>query len=777
MQKHYDPLAAYQKFTLVESAMIWLARPQVKWSVLFIGLIFAAVSLLYGQGLHYPLVFDDVPFFTETNLHNYGTSLFHFNLRWFSYATFGWTYEVFGMDIPALRWGNILLHGLTSSLLFMFFLRVITLATIHNPQSVIRNPQSAETLTAFLLALVFAMHPVAVYGVAYLVERSIIMATLFSVATLLCYLEGISREHGTRWFVATLVFYFLAVFSKEHSIMLPAVALLLSVWYGASMRDIVRRTWGVYLGFALIGIFILLRTKGVLGAPYEIYAQAMLAQMSGNNGGVMPEHVYLYSVISQAYLFFKYFLLWLAPNPGWLAIDLRQFFPDRIFVWPELAGFIAFLIYPLVAFYWLRKGGQRGLIGFALLTPWLLFFTELASVRLQEPFVLYRSYLWFATFPLLIVGLMGMLDSRIKQIAIFALCIVFATIAWARINTFADPVTLWSDAVDKNTDTRLIGAERPYNNRGYALMQARHLSEAEADFIRAIKINPNAEQANFNLGVIRMLQGHSDEAFNLYDKAISIRANYRDPYLNRGYLNFQLGRIAQSITDYTRAIGIQPDFPDGYINRGLSYAAQGQYDKALADLNYAIHLAPNNAQAWLNRGVVYAQQRQTELAYSDMNNAIKLAPQLAAAYYNRGHLSLMLGQRAEAARDLQFALKLNPNYPEALFQLATLEIYATHYEQALVLLNQAVQLQPRVASLYVTRGAVQAALAHNEAALQDYEHAVQLAPDNAKAQLSKGMLLIGLNRRKEAMPALQIVCRLNQDAACAKARQLMASGG
>ncbi|HAN57220.1 MAG TPA: hypothetical protein DCQ77_13980, partial [Betaproteobacteria bacterium] len=86
-------------------------------------------------------------------------------------------------------------------------------------------------------------------------------------------------------------------------------------------------------------------------------------------------------------------------------------------------------------------------------------------------------------------------------------------------------------------------------------------------------------------------------------------------------------------------------------------------------------------------------------------------------------------------------------------------------------------LQPRVASLYVTRGAVQAALAHNEAALQDYEHAVQLAPDNAKAQLSKGMLLIGLNRRKEAMPALQIVCRLNQDAACAKARQLMASGG
>jgi tetratricopeptide (TPR) repeat protein len=620
------------------------------------------------------------------------------------------------------------------------------------------------------------MHPVAVYGVAYLVERSIIMATLFGVASLLCYLEGITREHGKRWLVAAVGCYFLAVFSKEHSVMLPAVALLLSVWHGANLRDIVRRTWGAYLGFAVVGIFIVLRTKGVLGAPYEIYAQAMLAQMSESNGGIMPEHVYLYSVMSQGYLFFKYLLLWLIPNPDWLAIDLRQHFPEQIFVWPELAGFIAFLIYPMVAFYWLRKGGQRGLIGLALLAPWLLFFTELATVRLQEPFVLYRSYLWFATLPLLLVGVFGVFDSRIKQIAVFALCIVLAAIAWARIHTFSDPVLLWTDAVNKNTDTRLIGAERPYNNRGYALMQAQHLVEAETDFMRAIKINPNAEQANFNLGVIRMLQGRNDEAFGLYDKAIAIRANYRDPYLNRGYLNYQLGRIPQSIADYDRAIALNPAFADGYINRGLSYAALGQSDKALADLNHALSLAPDNAQAWLNRGIVYAQQRQPQLAMADMNNAIKLAPQLAVAYYNRGHLSLMLGKRDEAETDLKTALTLNPNYPEALAQLATLEIYAVHYEQALALLNQAIRLQPMAASLYVTRGAVQAGLTHNDAALLDYERAIQLAPNNLKAQLSKGMLLVGLGRRSEALPALQAVCKLDQAAACAKARLLMAGG-
>jgi tetratricopeptide (TPR) repeat protein len=729
--------------------------------------LFIAVSVLYGQGVNYPFVFDDVPFFTEANLHQYGSSMFHFDLRWLAYASLGWTYALFGMDIAALRWGNILLHGITASLLFVFFQRVMSLAKLDT---------QAASLSAFLLALIFAVHPVAVYGVAYLVERSIIMATLFSVATLWCYLEGISREQGKGWLVAAVVCYFLAVFSKEHSVMLPAVAVLLSIWQGASIRDIVRRYWAVYVGFALVGAFIVLRSKGVLGAPYEIYAQAMLAQMSESRGGVMPEHVYALSVISQAYLYFKYLLVWLIPAPNWLAIDLRQHFPTQVLSFPEIAGFAAFLIYPIIAFHWLRKGGQRGLIGFALLAPWLLFFTELATVRLQEPFVLYRSYLWFSTLPLLIVGVLGVLDTRAKQLGVVILCAVFAALAWGRINTFESAIKLWTDAVAKDTDTSRIGAERPYNNLGYAYMQAHKMTEAENSLMQALRINPKAEDVNFNMGVIRMLQGRSDEAFNYYDQAIAERDNYRDPILNRGYLKFQLGRVADSIVDYDRAIALVPNAADGYLNRSLSYAALGQLDKAMADINLAIQLAPSNAQAYINRGVIYAQQRQFTQAQADMNYAVQLAPGSAEAYYNRGYLALIQGDRDAAGRDLQMALQLNPNYPEALTQLATLQIYATHYEQALDLLNHAVSLQPNAAPLYIVRGAVQSALTHNDAALADYQRAVQLAPNNVKAQLSKGMLLVGLNRRAEAMPALQAVCQLDQGAACAKARQLMANG-
>ncbi|ARU30560.1 hypothetical protein CAP31_01940 [Sulfuriferula sp. AH1] len=769
MQDHYDPLAAYQTTSPVESAFAWLGKPQVRLGILSILLLCGAVALLYGHSLHYPFVFDDRPFFTEINLRHYGESLFHFDLRWFAYASFGWTYQLFGMDIPALRWGNILLHGLTAGVLFVFFARLLQLT------SVAADSKSAG-YTAFLLALAFAVHPVAVYGVAYLVERSIIMATLFGIASLLCYLEGISRERGKAWLGTAVAFYFLAVFSKEHSVMLPAVAALISLLLRTPLRDIARKTWGAYLGYAAVGIFIVLRTKGVLGSPYEIYAQSMLAQMSENNGGVMPEHVYLYSVISQSYLFFKYLLLWLLPNPGWMAIDLRQHFPVHILSWPEFAGFIGFIIYPIAGFRLLRQGGRRGLIGFALLAPWLLFFTELVSVRLQEPFVLYRSYLWMATLPLLIAGVFGSLDNYRKQLAMLAACALLAFLAWGRIATFADPVTLWTDAVNKNTDTSLIWAERPLTNRGYALMQTGQLAAAKRDLLAALAINPNQHEANFNMAVLEMNEGKADAALALYAKTIALKPDYADAYLNRGYLFYRLGRIPDSIADYNQAIRLQPENASTYLNRSLSYAALGQFDAALADSNYAISLAPGNAQAWLNRGILYAQQHQPQLALADMNAAIKLAPGFAPAYYNRGYLSLINGQRSEAARDLQTALTYNPNYVEALVQLATLQMLDAQYDSALALMNRAIALQPQAAPLYVARGAIQVALTHNDAALQDYDRAVQLAPDNVKAQLSKGMLLTGLNRRSEAMPALQAVCRLDQGAACAKARQLMANG-
>jgi hypothetical protein len=215
-------------------------------------LLAVAIALLYGHSLWNPLVFDDKPFFTDATLKRYGASLFHLDLRWFSYASFGWTYDLFGRDWFWYRAGNLVLHTLASILLFVFFRRLLTVTA---------QPDKAAMPShwpAFFGALIFALHPITVYGVAYLVERSIVMATLFGIATLLCYLEGLIRDKA-QWFIGSALFYFLAVFSKEHSVMIPAVAVALTLLLNKPSISLAKKVWLPFALYAAIGTLIILR--------------------------------------------------------------------------------------------------------------------------------------------------------------------------------------------------------------------------------------------------------------------------------------------------------------------------------------------------------------------------------------------------------------------------------------------------------------------------------------------------------------------------------------
>ena len=135
---------------------------------------------------------------------------------------------------------------------------------------------------------------------------------------------------------------------------------------------------------------VVLKVKGFLGAPYEPMVQSLLQQMDAARHELDARDLYPLSVINQGWLFFRYLLVWLVPYTGWMSIDVRPSFPTQFVSWPYTLGFAAYLAYPLIAGTLLRKGGRTGLAGFGLLFPWLLGLTEFATVRFQEPFVLYR---------------------------------------------------------------------------------------------------------------------------------------------------------------------------------------------------------------------------------------------------------------------------------------------------------------------------------------------------------------------------------------------------
>ena len=191
---------------------------------LIASLLVLAAFALYGKGLHYPLVFDNRVFRDDVFRH-YTAAIFKLDTRWFAYATFGWTWEIVGKQWAWHRAINVLLHAGAAFMLFQFLSRLYTIALDTKGAA---NPQHTQwRWIAAMGALLFLVHPVAVYGVAYLTQRSIVMATLFGLLSLWLFLEGLARRQSPAWFYGAVATYFVAVFSKEHSVMIPAVALAL----------------------------------------------------------------------------------------------------------------------------------------------------------------------------------------------------------------------------------------------------------------------------------------------------------------------------------------------------------------------------------------------------------------------------------------------------------------------------------------------------------------------------------------------------------------------
>ncbi|MES1981751.1 MAG: tetratricopeptide repeat protein [Pseudomonadota bacterium] len=508
-------------------------------------LLVLGTAALYGQFLRNPILFDDLPFFMLDNEGNQPVSNYHFailELRSLPYATLAWTKVWFGLNLLGFRIGNLMLHAAVVLALF-FFLKVLF-------ESVYAKRSENELLpshAAFFAALLFALHPVATYAAGYLVQRTIIMATLFCLLAMLSYVYGSVRQKPL-WLWMCIPFYYLAVFSKEHSIMLPAVLLALTVLLHDDWRTRLKQRWAIFAGLFAIAVFAVW-LKNLLGAVYEINAPEML------RGTAAGELAYPLSVMTQSWLFFKYALLWIFPNPAWMSVDIRVPFAQSLFS-PYLLAAAAFVIWGMTAFYLLLKRGRSGLAGLALLFPWLMFFTEFSAVRIQEPFVLYRSYLWAAGAFCLLPVIFFKIDARLATLILAMVALAMLPVSMERLVTFSHPVLLWDDAeklVKGRTD--LPGGYRIYYNRGTELIKIDRPDQAIADLKQAITLSKDFAEGYGNMGAAYLKKQDWNNAVSAFSKALEI-SDAGTKYLSNRYLFGRamayenMGEIEKARADY-----------------------------------------------------------------------------------------------------------------------------------------------------------------------------------------------------------------------------------
>lgn len=489
--------------------------------------LLAAVCLLYLPFLGSLFFFDDLTFFFGGAAEQYAHSWFRFDLRWLPYATLGWTEMWFSNVVTHFfHLGNLLLHAANVIMLF-YLLRLLAGTAI--PDN--KNPGVVVWGTWFG-ALIFAIHPVAVYAAGYVMQRSILMATFFALLTQFAYLRGLLTGNA-RWLVLAAAAYFLAVFSKEHSVMTLALLAAETVVLRSQTRASARILWLAWAAFFSIGLLIILRAKGVFGTPYE----AMAADLFKQEGIVeSTPMLHLLSALTQAGLFFKYLLLWVLPNPAWMAIDMREPFVSSWLSWQGWLGAIGFAAYGALGVWLLLRPRWVGLAGLALLYPWMQFVLEFSTIRVQEPFVLYRSYLWMPGLMLFIPLLLAKWPNRKTLFSLGFAALLLAPLAVNRLWVFADSYRLWNDAVLLLPNDGVPGADRILFNRGQAEEAANKWDAAIADFQRAVNISPQYAPVRFELGWANAMTGRYQDAMTQFDAAITDDPAFANAYYGKAML-------------------------------------------------------------------------------------------------------------------------------------------------------------------------------------------------------------------------------------------------
>lgn len=632
------------------------------WDLVFLTGLWLAIGLLYMPALNDAVLFDDAQIIRGGALRS---DLLTSAPRFVTNLSYVLVDFVFDKSTVAQKVCNLALHGIAVALLYFLTLTLLEIA----PKSGTVDTEGAGQAgrAALRIAIVlFALNPSAVYATAYMVQRSIILATIFTVLMLVFFLSGLKKGNKLH-FAGSAVFYGLAVLSKELSVMAIFIPPLVYIAVRApSPKRVGVVMGGTLLAAGLVASAFLRQYNISLLVPYEPAAMQYLS-LAGLLPTDNPIHVFSLHLLNQLNLFFAYGLLWIFPHPDWMSIDLQPVFPTIGTTWRYIPLSLCFLVlFTCAARLLFQPSAKTRLAALLVLIPMVLFQTEFWIIRVQEPFAIYRSYLWAISLPGLMALAFGYFNKRQLLVASTALVVWQTGVAMTRVQTFTNDLAIWSDAIAKSNATpyfRGFGLWRQYINRGSAYLNRGDVRHALQDFHRADNLGALHGVGQYNIGVVLHMLGSHREALHALQKAESI--NKRDPLLQYrlGEVYYALHMPHEALKSYQNAAALGSDHESFFLASLRAAEVQvllGHFREADLTLSKLSSLEPGNQRIDVGLGMANFGLGNTEFAQACFERSLKQSAN-ANAYYGLALIRESQAKHEEALTLVNKAISLDPN--------------------------------------------------------------------------------------------------------------------
>lgn len=493
-----------------------------------------------------PTLFDDFNIITPSNLQRLQNLGLELAPRAWVYQTFLINRYLSGFNLESYRIVNLALHLATSLALFFLCKEAI----IQSTPSVARS-RAEPNFNAALISALFALHPIAIFTQAYLAQRTILASTLAALCSTLFFMRGLRGNKAYLYVSAFLCA--VSLYSKEHSIALPAVLSLLLVAELTNtqknkqnfLQTHVHAVIALTLCY-LTSLLLLLGLKGIIGSNYE----PLTLEMIENTPLLEGKNLYLLSSLNQAKLFFSYLSEWLLPFPDRISIDIRKPFPTEIATIGNLLP--AALFVALNAFI-IKKAmtGNSKTFYTLLAAPGILFLTELSVTRIQENFVLYRSYLW-APFGFAAIGI-AITNVKSTKIKVLTFILAYTLMLYSScvvLVSLSNPYLAWDAArkiyEENNKEPFVPGGYRIYYNLGTTLYDHKNLELALENYNKSLNLNNQYSYALMNRGIIFLDIQQWGPALEDFEKAYLLAGKSSvKPLIGKAKALKKLGREAE----------------------------------------------------------------------------------------------------------------------------------------------------------------------------------------------------------------------------------------
>jgi tetratricopeptide (TPR) repeat protein len=260
-------------------------------------------------------------------------------------------------------------------------------------------------------------------------------------------------------------------------------------------------------------------------------------------------------------------------------------------------------------------------------------------------------------------------------------------------------------------------------SRGNALLALGQSAAAIEDYSRAIKINPDLQDAYANRGAAFLKLASRERAAE--DFAAAMRFE-RFTQVNQAALDLAQGRHEAARDVFDRLIRAYPDDETAYLNRGVSWAGVGDHRRAVEDFSRALRLQPMDAMAYYDRGLSLAAQDQLQRAIEDYTAALRITPQNAAAHYARGGAQAALGHYDQAVEDFTRATQIDPAFAAAYRDRGASHLLLGRLDRAIADATTAVTLDPHDADAYFNRGLSYALRGEAQKAIADMQKVLEI---------------------------------------------------